>query len=31
MESCEKGSNDKPTADVIIEDCGELEPEEKAE
>merc|ERR1711871_679485 len=31
MESCEKGSNDKPVADVIIEDCGELKSEEKAE
>ena len=25
IEQCEKGANDKPTADVIIADCGEIE------
>jgi|EP00945_MAST-04E_sp_MAST-4E-sp1_P002861 peptidylprolyl isomerase len=30
MENCKRGSGDKPAEDVIIEDCGELEPAEKA-
>jgi len=31
IEQCEKGANDKPVADVIIADCGEIEVTEEKE